>query len=145
MNIIKDTENIKIYNEIIKEYNLVYTFERTSFPYYMLSKIDMYKDNILLLNINASIRNYDGHTLGAEYKRLEISSKNSKRVIDVDCQNTIIGDFTAGNKDELKYYEEEIFDGTFYTFFYDKNIKYGTFIEKKKKKILSIFNKNKSN
>lgn len=143
---IKDTKNLKAYSEKDREYNIFYFLEKTTYPYYMLTKMEVYKDDILLLNANLSVRNYDGHTLGAEYKEMNITYQETQRIIEIDRKNTIIKDNIIGKKEEALYYEKEIFKNNIYIYLYDKNIYFKSIIkDKNKKKILRYFNKNKAN
>ena len=49
MNIIIDTIKFKIYNDKINDYDIFYTIEDKKYPYYLLTKIEVYKENILYL------------------------------------------------------------------------------------------------
>lgn len=144
METIRDTKELKIYGEKDREYNIFYTIEKTSYPYYILTKIEVYKESTPLLNINLSVREYDGHTLGAEYKKVEILSQNAKRIITLDQKNNIIKDDMAGEEEEILYYEKELFRDNIYIFVYDKNIYFRSIVkDKNKRKILSRFNRKK--
>ena len=87
METILDTKSLKIYSEIIDKYTIYYTLERTSYPYYVLTKMEVYKDNALMLKVNTNINNYDGHTVGAEYQSLIITTPNSERIINQNSKN----------------------------------------------------------
>lgn len=140
MDIIKDMNNLKIYSEKIDKYDVFYTLEKTSYPYYILSKIEVYEDNVLLLEVTADVRDYDGHTMGAEYKKIDVLSNTFKRTIEINLTNTIVKDTIIGNKNEMLYYERKIFKKDIYIFFYDKNIQFHIPInESKKRKILPRF------
>ena len=144
MNIIKDMDNLKIYSEKIDKYDVFYTLEKTSYPYYILSKIEVYEDNELLLRVTADIRDYDGYTMGAEYKKLDILSNTSKRTIEISLTNTIIKDTITGNEKEMLYYEKELFRNDIYIYFNDKNIQFHIPInESKKRRILPRFKRGK--
>ena len=58
METILDTKSLKIYSEIIDKYTIYYTLERTSYPYYVLTKMEVYKDNALMLKVNTNINKY---------------------------------------------------------------------------------------
>lgn len=47
MNTIKDTDNYKVYEELIEGYDYFYTLEKTSYPYYLLTHIDIYRKNVI--------------------------------------------------------------------------------------------------
>lgn len=144
MEIVLDTKNLKIYSEIIDKYTIYYTLERTSYPYYILTKMEAYKDNMLLLKVNTSINNYDGHTIGAEYQSLIITTPNSQRIIKLNLKNTFIEDTLLGTKEEISYCEENIFKENIYTYFRSKNNSFNMPInESKKKRLLPIFRKKK--
>ena len=55
METILDTKSLKIYSEIIDKYTIYYTLERTSYPYYVLTKMEVYKDNTLMLKVNTNL------------------------------------------------------------------------------------------
>lgn len=144
MEIVLDTKNLKIYSEIIDKYTIYYTLERTLYPYYILTKMEAYKDNMLLLKVNTSINNYDGHTIGAEYQSLIITTPNSQRIIKLNLKNTFIEDTLLGTKEEISYFEENIFKENIYTYFRSKNNRFNMPInESKKKRLLPIFRKKK--
>lgn len=144
MEIVLDTKNLKIYSEIIDKYTIYYTLERTSYPYYVLTKMEVYKDNMLLLKVNTSINNYDGHTVGAEYQSLIITTPNSQRIIKLNLKNTFIEDILLGTKEEISYFEKNIFKENIYIYFRSKNNSFNMPInESKKKRLLPIFRKKK--
>lgn len=144
MEIVLDTKNLKIYSEIIDKYTIYYTLERTSYPYYVLTKMEVYKDNMLLLKVNTSINNYDGHTIGAEYQSLIITTPNSERIIKLNLKNSFIEDTLSGTKEEISYFEKNIFKENIYTYFRSKNNSFNMPInESKKKRLLPIFRKKK--
>lgn len=145
METVLDTKSLKIYSEIIDKYTIYYTLERTSYPYYILTKMEAYKDNMLLLKVNTSINNYDGHTIGAEYQTLVITTPNSERIIKLNSKNTFTEDTLSGTKEEISYCEENIFKENIYTYFRSKNNKINMPInESKKKRLLPIFRKKKT-
>lgn len=145
METVLDTKSLKIYSEIIDKYTIYYTLERTSYPYYILTKMEVYKDNMLLLKVNTSINNYDGHTIGAEYQTLVITTPNSERIIKLNSKNTFTEDTLSGAKEEISYCEENIFKENIYTYFRSKNNKINMPTnESKKKKLLPIFRKKKT-
>lgn len=145
METVLDTKSLKIYSEIIDKYTIYYTLERTSYPYYILTKMEAYKDNMLLLKVNTSINNYDGHTIGAEYQTLVITTPNSERIIKLNSKNTFTEDTLSGVKEEISYCEENIFKENIYTYFRSKNNKINMPInESKKKRLLPIFRKKKT-
>lgn len=146
METVLDTKSLKIYSEIIDKYTIYYTLERTSYPYYILTKMEAYKDNMLLLKVNTSINNYDGHTIGAEYQTLVITTPNSERIIKLNSKNTFTEDTLSGTKEEISYCEENIFKENIYTYFRSKNNRINMPInESKKKRLLPIFRKKKTN
>lgn len=122
MNIIEDMDNLKIYSEKIDKYDVFYTLEKNSYPYYILSKIEVFKDNLLLLRVTADIRQYDGYTFGSEYKRINILSQSAKKIIEINYQNIVTKNTVFGNKNEILYYEKELFDNDIYLYICDKNI-----------------------
>ena len=133
METILDTKSLKIYSEIIDKYTIYYTLERTSYPYYVLTKMEVYKDNALMLKVNTNINKYDGHTVGAEYQSLIITTPN------------FIEDTLSGTKEEISYCEENIFKENIYTYFRSKNNRFNIPInESKKRRLLPIFRKNKT-
>ena len=144
METILDTKNLKIYSEIIDKYTIYYTLERTSYPYYILTKMEVYKDNAIMLKVNTSINNYDGHTIGSEYQSLIITTPNSQRIIKLNLKNTFIEDTLLGAKEEISYFEENIFKENIYIYFRSKNNSFNMPInESKKKRLLPIFRKKK--
>ena len=145
METILDTESLKIYSEIIDKYTIYYTLERTSYPYYVLTKMEVYKDNALMLKVNTNINNYDDHTVGAEYQSLIITTPNSERIIKLNLKNTFIEDTLSGTKEEISYCEENIFKENIYIYFRSKNNRFNIPInESKKRRLLPIFRKNKT-
>lgn len=145
METILDTKSLKIYSEIIDKYTIYYTLERTSYPYYVLTKMEVYKDNALMLKVNTNINNYDGHTVGAEYQSLIIPTPNSERIIKLNLKNTFIEDTLSGTKEEISYCEENIFKENIYTYFRSKNNRFNIPInESKKRRLLPIFRKKKN-
>ena len=108
MNIIIDTIKFKIYNDKINDYDIFYTIEDKKYPYYLLTKIEVYKENILYLYINCDIRDYN-NTMGAEYSKINISTTDCKRTIELDGINNVTSDTIYGNKNELYYYEKTIY------------------------------------
>ncbi len=144
MEIVLDIKNLKIYSEIIDKYTIYYTLERTSYPYYILTKMEVYKDNAIMLKVNTSINNYDGHTIGAEYQSLIITTPNSQRIIKLNLKNTFMEDTLSGTKEEISYFEENIFKENIYIYFRSKNNSFNMPIsESKKKRLLPIFRKKK--
>lgn len=144
MEIVLDTKSLKIYSEIIDKYTIYYTLERTSYPYYILTKMEAYKDNMLLFKVNTSINNYDGHTVGAEYQSLIITTPNSQRIIKLNLKNIFIEDTLSGTKEEISYFEENIFKENIYIYFRSKNNRFNIPInESNKKELLPIFRKKK--
>ena len=101
METLLDTKSLKICSEIIDKYTIYYTLERTSYPYYVLTKMEVYKDNALMLKVNTNINNYDGHTVGAEYQSLIITTPKSERIIKINLKNTFIEDTLSGTKEEI--------------------------------------------
>lgn len=145
METILDTKSLKIYSEIIDKYTIYYTLERTSYPYYVLTKMEVYKDNALMLKVNTNINNYDGHTVVAEYQSLIITTPNSERIIKLNLKNTFIEDTLSGTKEEISYCEENIFKENIYTYFRSKNNRFNIPInESKKRRLLPIFRKKKN-
>lgn len=145
METILDTKSLKIYSEIIDKYTIYYTLERTSYPYYVLTKMEVYKDNALMLKVNTNINKYDGHTVGTEYQSLIITTPNSERIIKLNLKNTFIEDTLSGTKEEISYCEENIFKENIYTYFRSKNNRFNIPInESKKRRLLPIFRKNKT-
>ena len=145
METILDTKSLKIYSEIIDKYTIYYTLERTTYPYYVLTKMEVYKDNALMLKVNTNINNYDGHTVGAEHQSLIITTPNSERIIKLNLKNTFIEDTLSGTKEEISYCEENIFKENIYTYFRSKNNRFNIPInESKKRRLLPIFRKNKT-
>ena len=107
MNVVKDESSLKIYNDKIDKYDILYTLEKTSYPYYLLSKIEVFKDNELLLEVTADIRQYDGYTFGSEYKKINILSQNANKIIEINHQNIVTKNTILGNKNEILYYEKK--------------------------------------
>ena len=101
MNVVKDESSLKIYNDKIDKYDILYTLEKTSYPYYLLSKIEVFKDNILLLRITTNIRKYDGYTFGSEYEKINILSQNANKIIEINHQNIVTKNTIFGNKNEI--------------------------------------------
>lgn len=122
MNVVKDESSLKIYNDKIDKYDILYTLEKTSYPYYLLSKIEVFKDNELLLEVTADIRQYDGYTFGSEYKKINILSQNANKIIEINHQNIVTKNTIFGNKNEILYYEKKLFDNDIYLYICDKNI-----------------------
>lgn len=122
MNVVKDESSLKIYNDKIDKYDILYTLEKTSYPYYLLSKIEVFKDNILLLRITTNIRKYDGYTFGSEYEKINILSQNANKIIEINHQNIVTKNTIFGNKNEILYYEKKLFDNDIYLYICDKNI-----------------------
>ncbi len=48
--------------------------------------MEVYKDNALMLKVNTNINKYDGHTVGAEYQSLIITTPNSERIIKLNLK-----------------------------------------------------------
>lgn len=119
MNIIKDTSNFKIYTNKIDNYDVFYTIEDKKYPYYLLTKIEVYKDSILYLYINCDIRDYN-NTMGAEYSKININTTHCKRTIELDGINNVTSDTIYGNKNELDYYERTIFNGSIINHLYNQ-------------------------
>lgn len=142
MDIIKDTDNYKIYEELIDGYDYFYTVEKTSYPYYILTNINIYKDNILCLNIKLDINEYN-NTLGAEYKKITVISSTFKRIININCYNIPISDSIIGNEVDCIYFNERLFNGDIFCFVFQKNELFSIPVNNKKNRILSIFRKNK--
>lgn len=130
MNIVKDTSNFKVYTNKIDNYDIFYTIEDKKYPYYLLTKIEVYKDSILYLYINCDIRDYN-NTMGAEYSKINISTTDCKRTIELDGINNVTSDTIYGNKNELYYYEKTIFNGSIINHIYQQK-NYFTTIEMKK-------------
>ena len=127
MNIIIDTNKFKIYNDKINDYDIFYTIEDKKYPYYLLTKIEVYKENILYLYINCDIRDYN-NTMGAEYSKININTTHCKRIIELDGINNVTSDTIYGNKNELDYYEKTIFNGSIINHLY-KQKNYFTTLE----------------
>ena len=125
MNIVKDNNNFKIYNDKTKDYDIFYTIEDKKYPYYLLTKIEVYKDSILYLYINCDIREYN-NTMGAEYSKINISTINCKRTIELDGINNVTSDTIYGNKNELDYYEKTIFNGSIINHLYKQKNYFST-------------------
>lgn len=129
------TDNSKIFHETKNGYLINYIVSVTSYPYYLLTEINVYKDNKLCINITSDVRAYDDHILGNEYKSIKIETLNQKRIIEFNCINVIIGDRVISDNNsfsEIGYYEDELFDGNIVNFFFYNNRKYGISIENKK-------------
>ena len=127
MNIVKDTSNFKVYTNKIDNYDIFYTIEDKKYPYYLLTKIEVYKENILYLYINCDIRDYN-NTMGAEYSKINISTTDCKRTIELDGINNVTSDTIYGNKNELDYYEKTIFNSSIINHLY-KQKNYFTTLE----------------
>ena len=119
MNIVKDTSNFKVYTNKIDNYDIFYTIEDKKYPYYLLTKIEVYKDSILYLYINCDIRDYN-NTMGAEYSKININTTHCKRTIELDGINNVTSDTIYGNKNELDYYERTIFNGSIINHLYNQ-------------------------
>lgn len=127
MNIVKDTSDFKVYTNKIDNYDIFYTIEDKKYPYYLLTKIKVYKDSILYLYINCDIREYN-NTMGAEYSKININTTHCKRTIELDEINNVTSDTIYGNKNELDYYEKTIFNGSIINHLY-KQKNYFTTLE----------------
>lgn len=125
MNIVKDTSNFKVYTNKIDNYDIFYTIEDKKYPYYLLTKIEVYKDNILYLYINCDIRYYN-NTMGAEYIKINVITTACVRIIELSVINSVISDTIYGNKNELDYYENTIFNGSIINYLYKKKNYFST-------------------
>lgn len=125
MNIVKDTSDFKVYTNKIDNYDIFYTIEDKKYPYYLLTKIEVYKDSILYLYINCDIREYN-NTMGAEYSKININTTHCKRAIELDGINNVTSDTIYGNKNELDYYEKTIFNGSIINHLYKQKNYFST-------------------
>ena len=145
MEIVLDTKSLKIYSEIIDKYTIYYTLERTSYPYYILTKMEAYKDNMFLLKVNTSINNYDGHTIGTEYQSIIITTPKSQRIVKLNLKSIVVEDTLLGIQNEISDCEKNIFKEDIYTYFRSKNNSFNMPTnESKKKRLLPIFRKKKT-
>lgn len=142
MNTIKDTDNYKVYEELIEGYDYFYTLKKTSYPYYLLSNIEIYKNNVLKLSIKLDIRPYI-NTIGAEYEKVIITSNTFERTININNYGMAESDVVIGNEIDSIHCEKYIFKKYILNYIYQKSDLLSIPIEKKKK--LSIFKKIKKN
>ena len=95
--------------------------------------MEVYKDNALMLKVNTNINKYDGHTVGAEYQSLIITTPNSERIIKLNLKNTFIEDTLSELRKEISYCEENIFKENIYTYFRSKNNRFNIPINESKR------------
>lgn len=137
-----NADNLIMRSEKINNYDIFYTLEKKLYPYYILTKIEVYKGNILKLSILADVREYDGYTMGAEYKKIDILSKTTKRTIEINMVNSIVEDTIIGSEEEISFYEKEIFKSDIFTYLHSKRMDFNTPLkETKKRRLLPRFNK----
>lgn len=141
MNTIKDTDNYKVYEELIEGYDYFYTLEKTSYPYYLLTHIDIYRKNVIKLSIKLDVRPYS-NTMGAEYEKVTITSNTFKRIININHYGMAESDVVIGSDVDSIHYEKFIVKKYILNYIYQKKDLLSTPIEKKKK--LSIFKRIKN-
>lgn len=141
MNTIEDTDNYKVYEELIEGYDYFYTLEKTSYPYYLLTHIDIYRKNVLKLSIKLDVRPYS-NTTGAEYEKIIITSNTFERTININYYGMADSDVVVGNEIDSIHYEKYLFKKYILDYIYQKNNLLSTPVEEKKK--LSIFKRIKN-